>query len=256
MKMSSVKIEFAVQMTCHKCVEDISSVLSNVSGLEKFDISLEKESVIVQTSLPSDVIKEKIESTGRRVVLKGYGYESVQSSAVAMLGGNTGYSWGEAKGVVRLVQLDNDNCIVDGTIDGLKPGAHGLHIYECGDLSNGCDKLGNHFSLMDTRHGGPQDDQNNRHTGDLGNVIADDLGRASFRFVDKVVKVWDVIGRSLVVTEDPDDLGKGKTERSTQDGNSGRRIACGIISRSAGLNQNPKQICACDGVSIWDERTT
>lgn len=33
-----------------------------------------------------------------------------------------------------------------------------------------------------------------------------------------------------------------------------RRLACGIIARSAGLFQNPKQICACDGVTLWEER--
>lgn len=32
------------------------------------------------------------------------------------------------------------------------------------------------------------------------------------------------------------------------------RLVCGIIARSAGLFQNPKQICACDGVTLWEER--
>lgn len=32
------------------------------------------------------------------------------------------------------------------------------------------------------------------------------------------------------------------------------RLACGIIARSAGLFQNPKQICSCDGLTIWEER--
>lgn len=32
------------------------------------------------------------------------------------------------------------------------------------------------------------------------------------------------------------------------------RLACGIIARSAGLFQNPKQICACDGITLWEER--
>ena len=32
------------------------------------------------------------------------------------------------------------------------------------------------------------------------------------------------------------------------------RIAWGIIARSSGLFENTKRICACDGVSIWDER--
>lgn len=32
-------------------------------------------------------------------------------------------------------------------------------------------------------------------------------------------------------------------------------MACGIIARSAGLFQNPKQICSCDGLTIWEERS-
>ena len=32
------------------------------------------------------------------------------------------------------------------------------------------------------------------------------------------------------------------------------RLACGIIARSAGLFQNPKQNCSCDGLTIWEER--
>lgn len=32
------------------------------------------------------------------------------------------------------------------------------------------------------------------------------------------------------------------------------RVSCGIISRSAGIFENNKNICACDGVTIWDER--
>ena len=32
------------------------------------------------------------------------------------------------------------------------------------------------------------------------------------------------------------------------------RLACGIIARSAGMFENSKRICACDGVTLWDER--
>lgn len=38
-----------------------------------------------------------------------------------------------------------------------------------------------------------------------------------------------------------------------EDGTQGNILACGIIARSAGLFENPKMICACDGVTIWDE---
>ena len=32
------------------------------------------------------------------------------------------------------------------------------------------------------------------------------------------------------------------------------RLACGIIARSAGLFENSKKICACDGLTLWDEK--
>ena len=32
------------------------------------------------------------------------------------------------------------------------------------------------------------------------------------------------------------------------------RITCGIIARSAGLFENAKRFCACDGITQWDER--
>lgn len=43
-------------------------------------------------------------------------------------------------GVIRFFQKQNDVCIIDGTIDGLVPGEHGLHIHEFGDLSDGCNR--------------------------------------------------------------------------------------------------------------------
>ncbi|XP_050556730.1 copper chaperone for superoxide dismutase-like isoform X2 [Spodoptera frugiperda] len=67
-------------------------------------------------------------------------------------------------------------------------------------------------------------------------------------------QVWDIIGRSVAVTERKDDLGRGCSPSSKIDGDSGTPIACGIIARSAGVFQNPKRICACDGVVVWDER--
>lgn len=136
----------------------------------------------------------------------------------------------------------------------MTPGPHGIHIHECGDLSKGCASLGNHYNPRNTRHGSPENGINERHAGDLGNIIANDEGRAKFRFIDKVLTVSEIIGRSVVVTERADDFGDGSSETSLIDGNTGERLACGIIARSAGILQNFKKICACDGVTIWDER--
>ena len=37
-----------------------------------------------------------------------------------------------------ILQVDNNVCVIDGTIDGLSPGEHALAIHECGDISQGC----------------------------------------------------------------------------------------------------------------------
>ena len=41
------------------------------------------------------------------------------------------------KGVIRFVQLDDQHCAIDGTVDGLEKGEHAMHIFEYGDLSDG-----------------------------------------------------------------------------------------------------------------------
>jgi Cu/Zn superoxide dismutase len=55
-------------------------------------------------------------------------------SGVAMLGGE-----GSVRGVVRLVEA-GEKAIIEGTIDGLAPGQHGLHIHQFGDISEGCQR--------------------------------------------------------------------------------------------------------------------
>lgn len=56
-------------------------------------------------------------------------------AAVAMLAGV-----GSVQGVVRFLQVSEDTCVIDGTVDGLSPGLHGIHIHEFGDLSMGCER--------------------------------------------------------------------------------------------------------------------
>ena len=160
---------------------------------------------------------------------------------------------GKVEGVIRFLQVDTENCVIDGTIDGLNAyGEHALAIHECGDISGGCSSVGEHFNPRNMRHGSPHDKE--RHIGDLGNIVADELGRAEFKFSDSLLKVSDIIGRSIVVAEGKDDFGEGGHPLSPINGNCGKVLSCGIIARSAGLFQNSKRICACDGVTLWDER--
>ncbi|XP_026209324.1 copper chaperone for superoxide dismutase [Anabas testudineus] len=242
------KLEFAVQMTCESCAHQVRAALEGTPGVKSFSIDVSKEEVLVESALTSAEVQALIESTGRRAVLKGIGgSEQDLGAAVAMLAGV-----GRIQGVVRFLQLSEGRCLIDGTIDGLEPGPHGLHVHTLGDLTQDCLSCGEHYNPHGRQHGGPGDSE--RHVGDLGNIVAGPDGRASFRLEDGQLKVWDVIGRSLVVDAGEDDLGRGGHPLSKHTGNSGERLACGIIARSAGLFQNPKQICACDGVTLWEER--
>nr|CAB3228946.1 copper chaperone for superoxide dismutase-like [Phallusia mammillata] len=244
----NIQMEFAVEMSCEACSDSITKVLKEKS-VKVLDIDLDKQMVLVETNKPFQNIQETIESTGKRAALMGLG-SSVGGkhlgAAVAEISGT------KVRGVVRMLQLDEQNCLFEGTLDGLSPGEHGLNIHEFGDLSNGCVNCGEHYNPHGRQHGGRN--KSERHVGDLGNISAEKNGRSVFRFVDDQVKVWDIIGRSMVVHEKADDLGQGQYDSSKQHGNSGQGLACGIVARSAGLMQNVKRVCACDGIVLWDER--
>jgi len=246
-------LEFNVNMTCGKCEKKVSASLES-AGVRDYFIDVPSQKVLVTSSKTSDELREVIESTGKIAVLTGSGGGKVRGAAVAMLGIDGNFLTDGPKGVVRLTQLDNDKCVVEGTVDGLSPGQHGLAIHETGDTSQGCHSLGGHYNPRGVRHGSPKNGETERHVGDLGNISAGDDGRARFRIVDSVIKVWDVIGRSLVVSTNQDDLGLGGDATSLTNGNCGPGLACGVIARAAAVGQNNKKICACDGVTIWDER--
>ena len=63
---------------------------------------------------------------------------------------------------------------VTGEISGLNKGLHGFHIHQFGDTTNGCVSAGPHFNLDKCEHGAREDPKGARHTGDLGNVEADE----------------------------------------------------------------------------------
>lgn len=247
--MATTQVELAVQMNCQGCADDLRNVISSTKGIQSLNINVPQETVVVETTLRADEIKSLIESTGRRAVIKGQGAGvNHLGAAVCMISGHHN----DVIGVIRITQTSMATCVIEGTVDGLPEGKHGFHIHEFGDISSGPDSCGDHFNPLNVCHGSRTDSI--RHVGDLGNIEANANGRATFRFSDEKVKVWDVIGRSMVISANEDDLGHGENESSKVDGCSGSGLACGIIARSSGLFQNAKIVCACDGISLWDER--
>jgi len=131
--------------------------------------------------------------------------------------------------VIRIFPME-PGLLFQGTISGLTPGKHGFHIHEYGDLTEGCKSLCEHFNPYGQEHGGPH--SRVRHLGDLGNIEADPKGVARVHIHDKTLRLkgrHGILGRSIVVHADEDDLGRGDSPLSKTTGNAGKRILCGII---------------------------
>ncbi|KAM7269583.1 hypothetical protein ACFE04_025080 [Oxalis oulophora] len=148
---------------------------------------------------------------------------AISVKAVALITGNDN----TVKGSLQFVQqLPNGYTQVKGRISGLKPGLHGFHIHALGDTTNGCNSTGPHFNPLNKDHGAPNDQQ--RHAGDLGNVVAGPDGVAEISITDAQIPLsgqYSILGRAVVVHADPDDLGKGGHELSKTTGNAGARAS-------------------------------
>ena len=115
------------------------------------------------------------------------------------------------------------------TFTKVPPGLHGLHIHKAGDLrGKGCKGACEHFDVTGSDHGGAPASGGERHTGDLGNIQGPQYSK---RYFLKKLHIDDLYGRSVIVHEDEDDLGKGTHEDSKTTGHSGKRIGCAIIGR-------------------------
>jgi len=137
----------------------------------------------------------------------------------------------KVNGVVNFVQ-EGDAVKLSGEISGLAPGQHGFHVHQFGDNTDGCTSAGPHYNPDGCTHGAPTDDKGSRHAGDLGNVVAGDDGVAKIDITDSMISLTgerSVLGRTMVIHADVDDLGQGGHELSKTTGNAGGRLACGVI---------------------------
>lgn len=98
-------------------------------------------------------------------------------------------------------------------------GPHGFHIHEngtcqIGDPQDPFQAAGGHWNPTGQPHG--------NHAGDFP-VLFSNNGYAYMTFFTNKFRVRDIIGKTIIIHQNPDDY------RTQPAGNTGKRLACGVI---------------------------
>jgi Cu-Zn family superoxide dismutase len=138
---------------------------------------------------------------------------------------------GEVIGFARFVEDTTGRVHVNIHVKGISAGLHGTHFHAIGACSPDFSAAGGHHNPSNTQHG--LENPNGPHAGDLPNLMVNAAGVGHLNTItDRVTlsagqaTLFDANGSALVIHADPDDQVTHPT------GNSGSRIACGVISAS------------------------
>lgn len=136
-----------------------------------------------------------------------------------------------------MVQVAPNMTLIDLTIRGLSPGKYWATVRQTGDISDGVVSAGSIWS----------DDSkvDSKPRGMFGTVTVGKNGIGSV-FIDRPIQIWEMIGRSFVVSKQHD--GQQKFSKNDAD------TVVGVIARSAGVWDNDKTVCSCSGKTLWEER--
>lgn len=112
---------------------------------------------------------------------------------------------------------------------GLSAGVYGVHLHSAGRCDPpGFETAGPHWNPGNREHG--RDNPRGQHAGDLPNLLVGTDGRGSLEFTIPAAglgrgarRLMDADGAAIVVHARPDDY------RTDPSGNSGARIACGVV---------------------------
>ena len=146
--------------------------------------------------------------------------------------GNTAFS-----GSITFSPAPDGGVHVVADVKGVPPGKHGLHLHANGECVHGDEagkhfsSAGGHFNQANAPHACPPTDP--RHAGDFGNIEVDANGNGHLDLVSKDISVAaganSVVGKAVILHAGADDC----TTQPT--GNSGDRLACGVISSGGGM---------------------
>lgn len=133
-------------------------------------------------------------------------------------------------GTVTFTQ-DGYNVKIVAEVKGVPPGKHGIHVHEYGQCEAPTfESAGAHVNPDGAAHGCPGSPE--YHPGDLGNIEvgADGTGRLEMSTTALTVTPGSnsVVGKTVILHERFDDC------VARPAGNSGGRIACGVIQQTSG----------------------
>ena len=135
---------------------------------------------------------------------------------------------GDAIGWARFTEDARGIVHVNVHVKGISPGAHGIHIHAVGACSPTFAAAGGHHNPLSHQHG--LDNPLGAHAGDLPVLLVNEEGVGHLNAITDLAtlsagptSIFDADGSALVIHASPDDQVTDPT------GNSGGRIACGVI---------------------------
>lgn len=201
----------------------MKDAIKDLTGINSFDIDLKEQRVTVEGSAAPSQIVRAIQATGRDAIIRGTGKPN--SAAVCILESFDDHV-NPVKGLARIVSINPDEILIDLTMNGVKKGLYYPTIRSNGNLSNGALSTGSSiFQMQPVKVDEPS------------NLVGFFSGQ---QFVKLPLKIWELIGRSMVLSKSPD-----RVELDD---------FVGVIARSAGAWENDKQVCSCTGKTVWQER--
>ncbi|KAI9659930.1 MAG: copper chaperone [Bathelium mastoideum] len=205
------------------------------SSISKVTPNLKQQLISVEGTAAPSAIVQAIQATGRDAILRGSG--ASDSAAVCILETHSTSVSEKVRGLVRMVQVSPTMTIIDLTIRGLSPGSYHATVRETGDISRGAASTGGIWEALKSGQGSAQP------RGVFGTVQVSKGGVGAV-FTDKPIQIWEMIGRSIVVSKKQE----GQFEQEDPD------TLVGVIARSAGVWDNDKTVCSCSGKTVWEER--